>query len=198
MRRVWEICGWMTRHSEGGRWAEREPTGPRRPWMRPALRPARIPIRAPAGAGDGPRGSGRREARYATQPWAPGSYRPGATAPPACRQRVGVPATGPLADAPGYGVLAKCRRPAHTMVALRFPPAAHPIRPPPVAATDHARLSSGRAAGHRAARSVLCHRTQVSGSDRPAHVRHGRAGHIAFYSAADDATFGAHSGRVSG
>ena len=86
MSRVWEICGWMTRHSEGGRWAEREPTGPRRPWMRPALRPARIPIRAPAGAGDGPRGSGRREARYATQPWAPGSYRHGATAPPACRQ----------------------------------------------------------------------------------------------------------------
>jgi hypothetical protein len=86
MRRVWEICGWMTRHSEGGRWAEREPTGPRRPWMRPALRAPRIPLRTPAvtatdrGVAGAGTGGGHQAAQASAMPLGRRPCRPGAAA----------------------------------------------------------------------------------------------------------------------
>jgi hypothetical protein len=85
MRRVWEICGWMTRHSEGGRWAEREPTG-RADHGYGASAPARIPLRTPAvtatdrGVAGAGTGGGHQAAQASAMPLGRRPCRPGAAA----------------------------------------------------------------------------------------------------------------------
>ena len=124
-----------------------------------------------AGAGTGRR---RRAARCALchPAQAPGSCRPGATAPRARRLRVGIPVKWPRADRPradhGCGVAA---------VRSAKPQAERTLDHPPASQRRTARVSArllGRRSGARFARFVG--RLRPSERYRPAHLRHWPAG----------------------
>ena len=116
------------------------------------LSPAAHPHPHAGDRGDGRRapGSGLREARYgnAAPPSSPiRRLSPGATAPRACRLRVGIPVTWPFADVLGLRRNGPPTGAAPNMDAAASRPARIPIRARAGAATEHGRRAPGRAAG---------------------------------------------------